>query len=142
MYVTTKHHDDWASLRSLPQYPRLARHERRLLQATGTLLDIDESRELVSEGGVGDQAFLVVAGRATVSRDGHTVASLGPGDVFGEMAILGHQPRNATVTASTPMTVLVLTPAELFTLVEDLPVFASQILGSLGRRSFADRVAS
>lgn len=129
------HRDECPSFRALPQYARLSHHKRRRLQGIGTLIDVEEGRELVSEGQVGGEAFLTVAGRARVTHDDETVGELQPGDVFGELAVLGKTRRNATVTAASPMTVLVLTPPELFELLDDYPIFAQQIREAAAARS-------
>ena len=66
---------------------------------------------LMREGTTGREAFLVVEGRADVSIAGRSVAQVGPGELLGEMALLDHSPRSATVTALTPMKLLVMDPA-------------------------------
>ncbi|MGQ0833077.1 MAG: Crp/Fnr family transcriptional regulator [Microthrixaceae bacterium] len=65
---------------------------------------------LMREGTTGREAFLVVEGRADVSIAGRSVAQVGPGELLGEMALLDHSPRSATVTALTPMKLLVMDP--------------------------------
>ena len=63
-------------------------------------------------GDVGDKVYFVVRGDATVERDGAAIAKLKTGDVFGEAALIAHQPRNATVRAATALdTVVVARPA-------------------------------
>jgi CRP-like cAMP-binding protein len=61
---------------------------------------------------VGREVFVVVSGIADVSIDRRTVARVGPGEPIGEMALLESVPRSATVTALTPMRVLVLDPGQ------------------------------
>ena len=64
-------------------------------------LTLDQGKEFVTQGDVGREAFVIVEGRAEVSRSGQAIAELGPGDCVGELALLDHGPRTATVTAAT-----------------------------------------
>ncbi len=62
----------------------------------------------IEEGEPGSRFYVLVEGRAVVSRDGDIIAERGPGDYFGEVALLLDQPRNATVTAVSDLRVFVL----------------------------------
>lgn len=65
-----------------------------------------EPGEVVFEDGeYGDKVYFLGTGQAAVERDGQQVATLGPGDVFGEAALISNQPRNASVRAITPLDV-------------------------------------
>ncbi|MDQ6805668.1 MAG: cyclic nucleotide-binding domain-containing protein [Actinomycetota bacterium] len=78
-------------------------------------------RRVVLEGLRGSDFFLVVAGTALVLVDGWRVATLGPGDFFGEIAILGDGLRSASVRAETPLHCLVLPNGKLESLILDHP---------------------
>ncbi len=78
-------------------------------------------RRVVLEGLRGSDFFLIVAGRAAVLVDGWRVASLGPGDFFGEIAVLGDGMRSASVRAETPLHCLVLPNGGLERLILDHP---------------------
>jgi CRP-like cAMP-binding protein len=73
--------------------------------------EVPAGHVLMHEGDAGRQAFVVVDGWAAVSCEGTAIAAIGPGEFIGEMAMLTHEPRSATVTAKTNMRVLVLGPA-------------------------------
>ncbi|OWY60959.1 hypothetical protein B7486_66375, partial [cyanobacterium TDX16] len=73
-------------------------------------------------------------GTATISKDGTDVTEVGPGAVFGEMALIDRAPRNATVTAKTPMRVLVLGQREFTGLLDESPGFTRSILAALAHR--------
>jgi CRP-like cAMP-binding protein len=76
---------------------------------------------VVLEGLRGSDFFLVVSGKASVLVDGWRLATLGPGDFFGEIAILGDGLRSASVRAETPLHCLVLANGKLETLILEHP---------------------
>lgn len=78
-------------------------------------------RRVVLEGWRGSDFFLVVTGTVAVLVDGWRVATLGPGDFFGEIAVLGDGPRSASVRAETPLHCLVLPNGKLRQLLLDHP---------------------
>jgi len=93
-----------------------------------------------ARGTLGGQTFVIVSGQAAVTIDGVPIATLGPGSFFGEMSVLDRCRRAATVTALTPMTLLVLTSQELELLLADVPQVARQMLATMGSRlRHADR---
>jgi CRP-like cAMP-binding protein len=82
---------------------------------------------------------MILEGRIKVTilgDDGREVilSVLGPGDFFGEMALLDRQPRSATVTAETDMHLLVLSSREFSSLVDDVPIVARRIMRGLAER--------
>ena len=129
---------------------RLDQYERRLgnvplfwactkqdLRAIARLADSDTCRAgevLVKEGRRGNELFVIVEGTAAVTRDGEDVATLGPGDYFGELAVLRPAPRTATVTATTDMELLIVTSRELAILLADVPLFARKLLSGMAAR--------
>src|SRR5262245_40582995 len=128
------------SRRSVPRDPLaavslladLSRRERNGLLSYMTSTTVPAGKVLIRQGDVGREFFLIVEGTATVSRDGELIATLGPGGHFGEIAVLGdHVPRTATVMATTPMELKVLTPAELMALLDHAPQIARRLLDSI-----------
>lgn len=85
----------------------LGRAAATRLSRSGTAVDIEAGKLLCREGERGSQAFLLLEGEAQVRVDGRVIV-VGPGDIVGELATLDpHRTRNATVTTSTPVRVLV-----------------------------------
>jgi CRP-like cAMP-binding protein len=95
-----------------------------------------EGIRLCGEGAPGYTFFVLADGTASVTADGEAVATLGPGDFFGEIAILGHGRRTATVTTTSPVTLLVMFGAEFRRLEAAHPDIASSI-----RRAMEERLA-
>jgi CRP/FNR family transcriptional regulator, cyclic AMP receptor protein len=89
---------------------------------------------LAGEGVTGYSFFVVRDGELAVTADGKEVASLGPGDFFGEMALLGGGRRKATVTTTSPACVLVLFGTDFRLLQENHPGIASQIEAAMLKR--------
>ena len=91
-------------------------------------------KTIVEEGQTGHEFFLILEGTASVSRKGRKVATLGPGDYFGELALLDRGPRNATVKADTDMEVLVLGQREFSGVLDEVPTIAHKLLASMATR--------
>lgn len=89
---------------------------------------------ICEEGKAGHEFFLVLDGQVAVKRKGRKVASLGPGSHFGELALLHRGPRNASVVADTPVTVLVLGQREFSGVLDEIPGLAHKMLTSMAAR--------
>lgn len=76
---------------------------------------------VVRKGDGGFELYIILSGQADVVRDGEVVATLGKGDIFGEMSVLGEQHRNADVVARTVMSMLTMSSNEFRRLVADHP---------------------
>ncbi len=111
-----------------------SRKEIAQVASLATEVDIPEGKVLAREGQPGREFYVILDGKAAVSIDGSEVATLGPGDFFGEMALLDQGPRVATVTATTPMEVAVLDPREFSTLIEEHPGVARKVLKVMAQR--------
>ena len=98
------------------------------------LVEVPAGTKLTEQGGLGDAFFFILEGGATVERDGPGVAALGPGDYFGELALLDPAPRDATVVAETPLTVGVLGARAFRAIVRDVPSLTEKLLRGLARR--------
>ncbi|HEX2155151.1 MAG TPA: cyclic nucleotide-binding domain-containing protein [Acidimicrobiia bacterium] len=76
---------------------------------------------IVREADAGFELYIVLSGTADVVRDGEIVASLGKGDVFGEMAVLSNAHRNADVRATSVMSLLAMSATDFRRLAKDFP---------------------
>jgi CRP-like cAMP-binding protein len=86
---------------------------------------------LTRQGDVGDAFYVILDGRAAVDIDGRPVNDLGPGDWFGELALLDGRPRSATVTSTTDLEVAVLGVRMFRTLLREFPDLAAQLLAGM-----------
>jgi CRP-like cAMP-binding protein len=95
---------------------------------------LDAGTAIVREGETGDEFFVLMMGTATVSREGRDVATLEPGDYFGELALFDPAPRNATVTADVPVTLAVLERDRFETVLDAVPAMRDALLRGMARR--------
>src|SRR5688500_16782816 len=104
---------DEHKLSQLPLFSALGKHDLQDIAAHTDEVDIREGEELLHQGDFAYEFMVIIDGRAQVVRDGEEVAALGPGDFLGEIAALDMGHRTATVVASTPMRVVVMTARDL-----------------------------
>jgi CRP-like cAMP-binding protein len=97
-------------------------------------VDFPADRVIVRQGEIGTGFFVVVSGAARVVRGGETIATLGPGDFFGELSVLDGKPRNAQVIAVGPTTCLALASWDFEAVLLDEPRVALAILRGLASR--------
>jgi CRP/FNR family cyclic AMP-dependent transcriptional regulator len=97
-------------------------------------VEVPAGRVLIRQGDPGREAFVISDGRARAAIRGKGSAELGPGECFGEMALLHSAPRSATVTAETDMELLVLGAREFSTLIEDVPIIGRRVLAAVAER--------
>lgn len=128
-------------LATAPLFRPLDRKQRLDLARRFNALDVAAGTELIREGDVGRGLFVILHGEVDVSkRDGDEkvlLATLGPGDVFGEIALLQDEPATATVTAAANGTVLFLDRDIFRRLVEAIPEIREYV-ESLGEERLMD----
>lgn len=106
---------------------------RRVVKA-GRHLHLPADWALISEQTPADKAYLIVDGEVSVRKGGAEVARLGPGDVIGEMAIVNHKLRSASVVSLTPLEVVHYTKESLEQLLEEVPAFGDALRGTTAER--------
>ena len=121
-------------LATVPLFSGATTKELRSVAKASVEMTIDEGKQFVTQGEIGREAFIIVEGQAEVSRGGNKITTLGPGDCVGELALLDHGPRTASVTAMTPLTVLVLGPREFAGLLDELPALNRKMLAALASK--------
>lgn len=121
-------------LSQVPLFSACSKRDLALVARRAEDVRVDPGKVLVAEGEAGHEFFVIVNGSARVSRRGKKVASLGPGQAFGELALLDKAPRNATVVAETPMELVVLGQREFAGIIDEVPGFARKLLAGMARR--------
>jgi CRP/FNR family transcriptional regulator, cyclic AMP receptor protein len=100
-------------LKEIPIFSELSPEEAKRLAAFATETSIANGQMLMKQGDYSTELIAIQEGSADVLRDDETVASLGPGDLIGEIGLLERRPRNADVIATSPMRVIKLTHWEI-----------------------------
>ena len=121
-------------LKRVPLFADCSKAELREVALSADELDLRDGHVLTREGKPGREFFVLIEGTARVTKDGKLLADLKNGDWFGEIALLTHRPRTATVTATSPVRVLVITDRAFRRVVETMPRIALKVLASVGQR--------
>jgi CRP-like cAMP-binding protein len=123
------------ALRNVPLFSQL--EEKDLEQLARQLHErrFAEGTEITTEGSTGAGFFVIVEGNAEVTVGGEHRATLGPGDQFGEIALIDDGVRSASIVAATDLLCYGLTPWEFRPFVEEHPQVAWALLQTLARRS-------
>lgn len=124
---------DGPELATISLFAKLDESSRHRLASVCSEVDVDAGTTLVHEGDFGFALFAIVSGSAEVSQNGQVLRTLGPGDVFGEIAVLASGRRTATVTARTPMKLVAVMNRDVWRLERESPG-----VGAALRQTIAD----
>ena len=97
-------------------------------------MKLPAGKVLIRQGELGDDLMVLVSGKVAVERDGARLNELGPGDFFGEIALIDHGPRTATVTVESPSRLLVVNHRDFHALMDEFPQVAATVLLCLAER--------
>jgi CRP-like cAMP-binding protein len=123
-------------IRHVPLFGQLSKSEISEVAKIADEVDVKEGRVLTREGDRGNEFFVLLSGGAEVKQGGRRVNLLGPGDFFGEIALVSRSPRTATVTTTAPSDLLVITGTNFRALLDHSPRIQLRVLEAL-----ADRLA-
>jgi CRP-like cAMP-binding protein len=125
-------------LKRIPLFEHCSKKDLQRIAQIADELDLRAGKVLITEGERGREFFVLVAGEVEVRRKGRKLNTLGPGNFFGEMALLSKIPRTATVTALTPLDVLVITDRAFVDLLEKMPDLWLKVARALAERVTVD----
>jgi CRP-like cAMP-binding protein len=126
------------ALRGSPLLHGLARSELAQLAKETEDLEVGPGKVLCEEGDTAREFFVILEGEVEVTKKGRRMAALGPGDFFGEIALIEHSTRTATVTATTPVRFFVLTSHAFSALLDHNPGVERKVLRALAKRVLAN----
>lgn len=126
-----------AQLKEVPFFNSLGKKELRAIAQQTDELDVKAGKELATEGDFGHEFFIIRSGTAEVVQKGEHVRDLGPGDFFGEIALLEEDRRTATVRAKEPMNVIVMSRQSFRQLDHDMPEVHAAVCDAIAARRSA-----
>ncbi len=132
---------DPSRLTAIPIFSQLSPEEARRLATFATETSIADGQILMKQGDYSTELIAIEEGTADVLRDGRKVASLGDGDLIGEMGLIEHTPRNADVIATSPMRVMKLTHWEVRRMSDETVQRIRQTIADRRRSGNADPAA-
>lgn len=121
-------------LKNVPLFADLTDGERKQVAQWADEIDVREGEHLVHQGAFAHEFFVILEGSADVTRNGEHLTELGPGDFFGEIALLEEERRTASVTAKSPMKVVVMFGRDFRNMDEHMPHVAEQIKKAIQER--------
>ena len=121
-------------LKRVPLFAGCSKKELEHVAMVADEIDFRPGKSLIREGELGREFFILVDGTAEISRNGKPIDTAGPGDFFGEMALLADQPRNATVTTTSAVDALVVTARSFRDLIADNPLIALKVMRAVAER--------
>jgi CRP/FNR family cyclic AMP-dependent transcriptional regulator len=131
-----------AQLRDVPFFGGLSKRELATIAQLTDELDVEAGKVLARQGESGQEFFVIIDGTAEVLRNDAPIAELGPGEFFGEMALLDEDRRTATVRAISPMKVLVMTRNSFRTIDRSMPQVHAAVAEAIAERRAALEPAS
>jgi CRP/FNR family transcriptional regulator, cyclic AMP receptor protein len=137
--VLFPHDTKTEALGRAPLFRDLSKHELGELAKATEDLEVEAGKVLTREGDLGREFFVIVEGEVSVTKDGEEIRRLGPGDFFGEIALVYEDARRtATVTATTPLRFFVLTRQSFRSLLERQPEIEEKVMRVLEERLGSD----
>jgi CRP/FNR family transcriptional regulator, cyclic AMP receptor protein len=127
-------------IKGVPLFAECSKKELSEVAGIADEIDLREGKELTKEGGTGREFFILVEGTAEVRKGKRRVNMLGAGDFFGEISLIRHTPRTATVVATSPVRTLVITERSFRSLLEHQPGIQTKVLSALAARLAPDEM--
>ena len=121
-------------LRGVSLFASMRGKDLEAVERLADTVDIAAGKEIIRQGDHGNEMYVIASGSVRVERSGREIATLGPGQAFGEMSLLSEGPRLATVTALEPTTAFVIGHREFHTLLEDSAELRQCIMDNLAKR--------
>ena len=125
-------------IRGVPLFSELGRKQLEEVASIADEIDLKPGTDLTIEGTPGRQFFVLIEGEATVTQGDREINRMGPGDFFGEIALVKDEPRTASVVAETPVRTLVITARSFRTLLDRSPEIEGKVMSAVNARLAPD----
>jgi CRP/FNR family cyclic AMP-dependent transcriptional regulator len=123
-----------ARLADVPLFAGLSKKELRTIAHLATYLEEPAGTVLTAEGETGNEFIIVLEGQVDVLQGGEVIATRGAGDYFGEIALMDHRPRTATIVAKSPVEIEVIGRQEFTGMLAEVPELAGKIMATMAQR--------
>src|ERR671930_1559462 len=130
---------DQRDVASIPLFAGLSNDDQKVIAQYADEVDVEPGTKLAQEGRFAYEFFAIQKGTAEVTREGSVLATLGPGDFFGEIGLLAGDRRVASVTATSAMSLVVLTGSQLRALESRMAPVAERIRATMTQRLEANQ---
>lgn len=97
-------------------------------------VEAEQGAEITDQGRPGLECYVILEGRASVMLAGEHIATLEKGSMVGEMALIDHRPRSATVVSETPMTLLAFDTKAFSKMLDEMPTARQKVMTLLNDR--------
>src|SRR3954451_1492698 len=121
-------------LRNVSLFASCSTKDLQKIAKAGDEITMAAGTTIVDQGQTGREAFVVLDGTVTVKRNNKKVTTLGPGTVVGELSLLDHGPRTATVIRETDCKLLLISQRHFMAVIDDVPALSHKLLASLASR--------
>jgi CRP-like cAMP-binding protein len=125
---------DAARLNSIPLFKDLDRHEREQIARWADEVDVPAGYHLLDEGRFAHEFFVIEDGEVEVRIGDQQVTTLGPGEMLGEIALLKHDTRTASVIATSPVRAIVMAAREFDAMRSAMPAVAAKLEATMRER--------
>jgi CRP/FNR family cyclic AMP-dependent transcriptional regulator len=125
---------DARSLERVPLFAGLSHREREKIASWADTVDMPAGRHLLDEGRLPHEFFVILEGEVEVTHEGTHLATMGPGDFFGEIALIEHGRRTASVVTTAPTTLAVMSPPSFQAMRREMPKVAATIDDAIRER--------
>ena len=129
-----RHNQKLDLIDKVPLFSRCSRAQKQQIAKIADEIDLREGKEMTREGAAGREFFILLEGSADVRKNGRKINTLGPGDFFGEIALVSREPRTATVVATAPVRALVVTDRSFRRLLDDTPQIKDKVMEAMAER--------
>jgi len=122
------------SLRKVSLFSSCSTKDLEKIAKAGDEVSLPAGSLVIDQGQTGREAFIIISGTATVRRNGKKVATLSSGAVVGELSLLDHGPRTASVTTDTDCVMLVISQRQFLAVIDAIPALSHKLLATLAGR--------
>ncbi|HVD69598.1 MAG TPA: cyclic nucleotide-binding domain-containing protein [Actinomycetota bacterium] len=126
---------DAKSLNGIPLFAELSKKDREQIARWADEIDEPAGFTLVDQGRFAHEFFVLLQGTVDVRKDDEHLTDLGPGDFFGEIALVEDERRTASVTATTPVRAIVMHSRDFRAMRAQMPAVCARIESAIQQRS-------